>query len=128
MGDFRVVLEASGGHGCDRKAKEGDDLRGCGQETCPDCITARFVSAMQRAGMRPNVATFTHWPASMRAHIYLEDKPEKCHRCGVQAGDPMPCRNYDIDHEVVDDYSERDVKYPTGAFIRASGKRVHGSF
>jgi len=128
MGDFRIEIEAQGGHGCDRKAKEGDELRGCGQETCPDCITARFVSDMQRAGMRPNVAFFTHWPESMREHISLEDNPEKCIRCGGVADNGVPCRNYDGDHQVVDDYSEREVKYPTGSFVRATGKRIQGSF
>jgi hypothetical protein len=109
MGDFRMTIEAVGGHGCDRKAKEGDEVQGCGGETCPDCLFARFVSELQRAGMRPYTATMHHWPADLKApHIISH--------------------SYTPEREVVDDYTERDVKYPTGAFRRATGKRVKGSF
>lgn len=128
MGDFRIVVEAMGGHGCDRKAAEGDEVRGCGREDCPDCVFARFVSNMQRAGIRPDVATFTHWPASMRRHRFEEDNP-KCLRCGITApAESEVCRSYTEEREVVDDYTERGVKYPTGGFVRATGKRVKGSF
>jgi hypothetical protein len=109
MGDFRMTIEAAGGHGCDRTAKEGGELRGCGQENCPDCMFARFVSDMQRAGMRPFKATMHHWPADLI-------RPD-----GTHAG-------YAADREVVDDYTEKDVKYPGGAFRRSSGKRTKGSF
>ena len=106
MGDFRIVVEAAGGHGCDRNAKEGDQVVGCGRENCPDCITARFVSELQRAGMRPYTALFKHWPSdlSREGHTYTADR------------------------EVIDDYTETGVKYPAGAFIRATGKRVKGHF
>ncbi len=150
MGDFRMTIEAMGGHGCDRKAKagataqDGDIVRGCGQETCPDCMFARFVSEMQRAGMRPFVATLHHWPADMNEHLFLPDA-EKCSRCNrtkaeiaaheeKRAADPTghlvpSCgRMYRPESEVVDDYSERDVKYPTGAFTRATARRVKGAF
>jgi hypothetical protein len=109
MGDFRMTIEATGGHGCDRKAKEGGELHGCGQENCPDCMFARFVSDMQRAGMRPFKATMHHWPADL-----------------VLANGAT--HSYTPEHEVIDDYSEKDVKYPGGAFRRASGKRIKGSF
>lgn len=105
MGDFRMTIEAAGGHGCDRQAKQGDDIRGCGQESCPDCMFARFVSEMQRAGMRPYTATFHHWPPGI-----------------------TPGSSYDEVHEVIDDYTEKDVKYPTGAFRHATGKRIKGAF
>jgi len=136
MGDFRIVIEATGGHGCDRNAKEGSEIRGCGQETCPDCMMARFVSEMQRATMRPYVAEFHHWPSEMAVHYFPPGK-DKCSRCNqTQAAiDALPgdqdakvCRGYSADREVVDDYTERDVKYPTGAFRRATGIRIKGSF
>jgi hypothetical protein len=199
MGDFRMTIEAVGGHGCDRNAKAGDQVRGCGGETCPDCIFARFVSELQRAGMRPWKATFHHWPADMAAHDFplaTSERPpsldERCARCNVTRQEasathrctschalwrlnpadpahypaphpfsketwslvsskcgpccdnvemgaqivelsatrdyPRICRAYDPAREVVDDYTERDVKYPSGAFRRATGKRVKGSF
>lgn len=198
MGDFRMTIEAVGGHGCDRTAKQGDEVRGCGGETCPDCIFARFVSELQRAGMRPTRATMHHWPADMAAHDFPVETAaqppsatERCARCNttrqaatathrctschaywrlnpadpgrypaphplasetwslvsekcgpccdnVAMGQqivalserdyPRACRAYDAAREVVDDYSELGVKYPTGAFRRATGKRVKGSF
>lgn len=115
MGDFRMTVEAAGGHGCDRKAQQGDEVQGCGQETCPDCIFARFVSELQRAGIRPYKATLQHWPADLE----LPGGP------GQPAGRPYAGAP---EREVVDDYTERDVKYPSGAFRRATGKRIKGAF
>lgn len=194
MGDFRMTIEATGGHGCDRKAKVGDQVVGCGRQDCPDCVFAAFVSQMQRLAMKPMVATFHHWPANMNEHLFQNgqatsssDRCQRCfstrqettatHRCkkcnalwrlnpadpklpesnpcsketwslvsekcqpccdNVEMGDqivklredeyPRTCRNYDEAHEVIDDYSERSVKYPTGAFNRATGVRIKGSF
>ncbi len=141
MGDFRMTIEAQGGHGCDRQAKEGEQLMSsCGREGCPDCMFARFVSEMQRAGMRPYRATFQHWPADMAAHRVAAGheftEGAHCCRCGAawgpetEPGSPQyrPCRNYDVEREVVDSYTEEDVKYPTGAFLHASGVRVEGHF
>lgn len=103
MGDFRMTIESVGGHGCDRKAKEGDEVHGCGQMGCPDCLFAAFVSQIKRSGMPLNRATFHHWPADMGG-------------------------GYTPEREVIDDYSEKGVKYPAGGFTRATGKRVKGSF
>lgn len=145
MGDFRMTIEATGGHGCDRKAKAGDQLQGCGRMDCPDCVFAAFVSQMQRLSMRPFVATMHHWPADMNGHLFLPGA-DKCSRCNrtkeeiekwnaERAANPekfwgvTECgRNYTEQSEVVDDYSERNVKYPTGGFSRATGVRVKGNF
>jgi hypothetical protein len=133
MGDFRMTVEAVGGHGCDRKAKAGGPVQGCGSETCPDCIFARFVSEMKRAGMHPTKAMMHHWPADMAKHDIEQPTPDpaskRCRRCNAdRAMLDLPCRNYDATHEVVDDYTERDVKYPTSTFRRAAGVRLKGSF
>lgn len=136
MGDFRIVIEAAGGHGCNRTAKEGEEARGCGSETCPDCLTARFVSELQRAGMRPNVATFTHWPAVMAKHEVIG---EACIRCGakpdysVTEGEwhkAQPCNgaSYSPDREVVDDLTEKSIKFPAGGFMRVTPRRLKGHF
>lgn len=127
MGDFRVVLESMGGHGCNRNAKEGEEFFGCGAENCPDCIFARFVSAMKRAGMPVYRAEFQHWP-NMPEHVMHDDR---CVRCGYDPQDPKllctpDCRASAL--SVTDDYSERGVKYPSGMFNRATGRRVKNRF
>ncbi len=177
MGDVRMTIEAACGHGCNRTAKEGEEFQGCGQEGCPDCNFARFVSQLKRAGINPDVAKIQHWPADMAAHVHAGEEG-RCVRCGVTArearathrclkcgafwiklpdgswtlasarcgkccdnvemgeqiealpsgGWPAVCRTYDAAREVVDDYTERGVKYPTGGFVRATGKRVKGRF
>jgi hypothetical protein len=194
MGDFRMTIEATGGHGCDRVHKQGEQLQGCGRMDCPDCVFATFVSQMQRLSMRPMVAILHHWPADMNPHFFVpgsdkvDDKCVRCsltrqettatHRCkvcnalwrlnpaepekfpadhpfhketwslvsakcqkccdNVAMGEqiakvspeewPRTCRNYRADSEVIDDYSEKNVKYPTGGFTRATGVRVKGHF
>ena len=36
MGDFRIVIESAGNHGCNRAVKEGEEFYGCGRMDCPD--------------------------------------------------------------------------------------------
>lgn len=62
MGDFRVEVNAVGGHGCCRDSRDGETVYGCGHVSCPDCITARYIAEMMRAGVAVNHATITHWP------------------------------------------------------------------
>ena len=66
MGTFNVNITAVGGHGCERKAKEGDKLFSrCGRFNCPDCMAYEFVQQMKQRGMMnyPDAAAvFTHWP------------------------------------------------------------------
>ncbi len=66
MGDFRIDITATGGHGCDRTAQPGDDLKSCGGASCPDCLARAFVASLKGLGMltgQPNQkATLTHWP------------------------------------------------------------------
>jgi hypothetical protein len=62
MGDFRVVLEATGGHGCQREKGDGDMIFGCGRMNCPDCIVQEFIEKMAKAGHTISSATLTHWP------------------------------------------------------------------
>lgn len=61
MGLFRVELEATGGHGCQRETKDGEIVQGmCRRSTCPECITLEYFEKMQQFG--GITATFTHWP------------------------------------------------------------------
>lgn len=62
MGDFRIQIDAVGGHGCQRDVKDGGIVYGCGSMNCPDCITAEFVSKMLRSGAHVKAATLVHWP------------------------------------------------------------------
>ena len=62
MGDFRLEVDMVGGHGCQREVKDGGEVRGCGQDGCPDCICARFVADMRRFGAVVNAAKLIHWP------------------------------------------------------------------
>jgi hypothetical protein len=61
MGDFRIVVEGAGGHGCDRHAGDMDQVYGCGSMNCPDCLTREFVKFLQDK-FPLSKATFTHWP------------------------------------------------------------------
>ena len=66
MGDYNINITASGGHGCERKAKAGDKLYGrCGRFSCPDCAAYDFVQRIKQNGGfgGPTAqALFTHWP------------------------------------------------------------------
>ncbi len=136
MGDFRMTIEGVGGHGCDRNAKQGQQLTSaCGKMDCPDCAFAEFVAKMKRIGTVYK-ATMHHWPADMTDHV-LDAKKERCVRCGASDekqpnGQPSvrplskQCREYPPSQEVIDDYSERQAQY--GGLLRASGVRVHNQF
>lgn len=62
MGDFRIQVDAVGGHGCQREIKDGGTVYGCGSMSCPDCITAEFISRMIRSGANVKSAALVHWP------------------------------------------------------------------
>lgn len=62
MGDFRIVVNAAGGHGCDRDIKDGGLVYGCGRMSCPDCRAREFVEVLKRHGVDVKSAELTHWP------------------------------------------------------------------
>jgi hypothetical protein len=66
MGDFNINITATGGHGCERKAKAGEKLFGrCGRFNCPDCMAYEFVQQLKQKGMLAvdsSKAELTHWP------------------------------------------------------------------
>jgi hypothetical protein len=65
MGSSRLEFQSIGGHGCDRDAKVGEEVRGCGKMGCPDCEARRAVESMLRAGVGTfENARFVHWPGS----------------------------------------------------------------
>lgn len=62
MGDFRITIEALGGHGCQREIKDGGHVVGCERRDCPDCMARELVRRMKRAGMTLHKAEIVHWP------------------------------------------------------------------
>lgn len=62
MGDFRLVVELTGGHGCKREVKDGGDVsQGCGYISCPDCQFREFVKHMSLTNTLRS-ASIVHWP------------------------------------------------------------------
>lgn len=64
MGNFRIVINAVGGHGADRDTKDGETVNFYknGNNT-PDAL-AKFVTEALRyvTGALIDSATLTHWP------------------------------------------------------------------
>lgn len=65
MGDFRIVIEALGGHGCQREKGDGETVIGCERTGCPDCMARELVRRLKRSGTTVKVAEIKHWPADM---------------------------------------------------------------
>lgn len=61
MGNFRIEIDAVGGHGCQREVKDGGTVTGCGQPGCPDCNARSFVADFKKRNDIKS-ATLTHWP------------------------------------------------------------------
>jgi hypothetical protein len=65
MGNFRIVIDSVGGHGCDRAAKEGESIAYKDDaehlKYCPDCSAKKLVERY-RVGWPDTKATLTHWP------------------------------------------------------------------
>lgn len=63
MGNFRVEIEAVGGHGCQREVKDGETVTGCGRMGCPDCEARRFLKQfLAVTGATLVEAKLRHWP------------------------------------------------------------------
>lgn len=65
MGDFRVTIEAVGGHGCERDKGTDETVIGCERPGCPDCMAREFVRRLKRSGAQVKKATIDHWPADL---------------------------------------------------------------
>lgn len=63
MGNYRIEIDAVGGHGCQRDIKDGEMIAAeCGQSFCPDCKARRLVADLRASGNSLSKATLTHWP------------------------------------------------------------------
>ena len=64
MGDFRIEINATGGHGCQRDLGDKALIEGCGAINCPDCIARKFVAELKASGASIKDALLIHWPNS----------------------------------------------------------------
>lgn len=77
MGNFRLEINAVGGHGCARTTRDEPTdnaflaafgktairrFFGCNNMYCPDCKFREFVRELKRLGVDVKSATETHWP------------------------------------------------------------------
>ena len=63
MGNFRIVINAVGGHGVDREVKEGEIVNHFTEGmTTPDAMAKHFVNYLQANGIQPDSAELIHWP------------------------------------------------------------------
>jgi hypothetical protein len=66
MGNYRIVIDAVGGHGCQRDVKDGEEVQDqCGSTHCPDCAARAFVTRLAHQGNDVRSATLTHWPGTL---------------------------------------------------------------
>lgn len=69
MGDFRIIIDAVGGHGQDREKKDGENVdftnqgQGYHSARTPEAIAQVFVDALRGAGVNVTGAKVVHWPA-----------------------------------------------------------------
>lgn len=65
MGNFRITVNAVGGHGVDREKSHGETVDfDAGGEHSPDAIAKRMVDELRATGCSVTEATITHWPGS----------------------------------------------------------------
>jgi len=62
VGNFRIEVNAVGGHGCQREKKVGSKIEDCRSPNCPDCIARRFVAELKAKGANVSDALLIHWP------------------------------------------------------------------
>jgi len=68
MGDFRIVINAVGGHGQDRTKKDGEivDFTNTGggfSKATPEAIAEEFIQRLRESGVSITSAKVIHWPA-----------------------------------------------------------------
>lgn len=63
MGDFRIVINAVGGHGQDRDKKDGEVVNFSAEsEKSPEALAEKFVKELQASGCSVDSAEVIHWP------------------------------------------------------------------
>lgn len=67
MGNFRIIIEAVGGHGQDRNKKDGEEVdftEGGKNPNSPEAIAQRAVEELKASGNNVERAYVHHWPGS----------------------------------------------------------------
>lgn len=63
MGDFRIVINAIGGHGQDREKKHGETVDFSKESpNSPEALAKQFVETLQANGVNVESAEVIHWP------------------------------------------------------------------
>lgn len=62
MGDYRIVIEGVGSHGCGRESKDGEIVSRCGRNGCVDCMAIALVDSLKSSGGSVAMARLEHWP------------------------------------------------------------------
>lgn len=62
MGDFRIIINGIGGHGQDRKKKDGEIVNFQEDPDSPDALAADFVAELRSKGVNVVSAEIIHWP------------------------------------------------------------------
>jgi hypothetical protein len=63
MGTFKIVVEAVGGHGVDREAKNGEVVNFYKEgNSTPDAIAKTLIERMIWQGFDIKIAKLIHWP------------------------------------------------------------------
>lgn len=75
MGNFRVVLEATGGHGCQRELSGDSKIYPCSNRNCPDCLVYEFVERLNKIAP-VSCAELIHWPGDISEvrDVYVLEK------------------------------------------------------
>lgn len=73
-GQFRIVIQGVGKHGCDRHSIAGEPLRTrCQRLSCIDCRTFDFVQTLRMLGFRLEEAEFTHHAGAVDPGVVVVD-------------------------------------------------------
>lgn len=63
MGNFRIVIDAVGGHGVDRDKKDGEVVNHFAEGMqSPDAMAKQMVDFLKANGVTPDSAVLIHWP------------------------------------------------------------------
>lgn len=91
MGDFRIVIDAIGGHGQDREKKDGEvvDFTKINEVfnsyNTPEQVTKDFIAGLRIIGCSVQSAKIIHWPIDNypdQRTTQIEDDLITCKRSG----------------------------------------------
>jgi hypothetical protein len=71
MGDFRIVIDAVGGHGQDRENKSGSGINfgdPADDYPTPEALALKFVEELKAKGNSVQGAKVIHWPLEALGH------------------------------------------------------------